>query len=678
MLRRTILYCDELKKVLVANRGEIACRIFRTCREMNIRTVAVCCESETRAKHVLEADEALILGPSPASTSYLRGDRIIDGCRKLQADAVHPGYGFLSENPEFASAVVASGIKFIGPPPQAMVLMGSKSESKRIMEAAGVPVVPGYYGSDQSLVRLWEEVKKIGFPVLIKAVSGGGGKGMKIVTEESDFELMLNSAKREAQNYFKDDRVLLERYITQPRHIECQIFFDTFGNGVFFFERDCSVQRRYQKVVEEAPAPFLSEEMRGHIGAVALRAAKAVGYVGAGTVEFIFDTEKDEFFFMEMNTRLQVEHPVTEEVCRIKGKPLDLVCLQLQVAAGLPLGFTQEDISMCGVCLETRIYAESPANGFLPMSGKLCYIKEPQQGAQNGVKVRLDTGFRSGDNVLVHYDPMIAKLIVWGDDRRTALEGMRIALRSYHILGVETNIDFLQRCLDNHSFIRGGVTTRFIEDNKAMLLTAKRTSNDMVALGAVALLCRFSRSRNAFWPNRHRSQSVSFVLHGALVAVSVASFADGRFDCEVNGAHFSIVVTDVKMSDDMSLRLGVQLDGEHQFYLTSRVTDSQVALDTPMGFFILPLQPLTRDFGNVTARTGGSARVTSPTPGKVTKFFVVSGTEVKRGQPILILEAMKMEQVIKATSDGKVEFYVQEGNIVGGNHLLAEIVPQDA
>lgn len=674
MLGRTKFYYARLKKVLVANRGEIACRVFRTCREMNIKTVAVCCEAELDARHVQEADEAFVLGPPPASSSYLRGDRILEAAVRLQVDAVHPGYGFLSENPEFSAAVARAGIEFIGPPASAMASMGSKSESKRIMEAAGVPVVPGYYGEDQSSERLWEEAKKVGFPVLIKAVSGGGGKGMKIVHNADEFKLMLESAKREAKSFFKDDRVILERYITQPRHIECQIFFDKFGNGVFFFERDCSVQRRYQKVIEEAPAPHITPEIRHRIGMVSLKAAKAVGYVGAGTVEFIFDTDRNEFFFMEMNTRLQVEHPVTEEVCRINGKSLDLVRLQLQTAEGLPLGFSQEDISIHGSCVESRIYAESPENGFLPGSGRLDYIREPAQGLQGDVRVRLDTGFCCGDNVLVHYDPMIAKLVVWGEDRSKALEGMRAALDSYQIVGVQTNVEFLKRCLRNHEFCEGGVTTNFIEKNKTELVEKVPVSKRVLSLGAVSFLNIYGTATSAFRLNHAYVQRVPFIIDGKSINVLVTVSHDGHFVCDVDGFCCRVKVEKKDSTKDNVYKYTAKVDDEHRFDFTLIAAKKAISLSLPEGFFTLGLQPLSEDFGNSATQDAGSARVMSPMPGKVTKLLVGNGTRVKQGQPILMLEAMKMEHFVKATCEGDLVFSVKEGETVGGDHLLANIV----
>ncbi|EAN83068.1 putative mitochondrial methylcrotonoyl-coa carboxylase biotinylated subunitprotein-like protein [Trypanosoma cruzi] len=675
MLRRTRFCHAEFKKILVANRGEIACRVFRTCREMGLLTVAVCCESELNARHVQEADEAFVLGPSPASLSYLRGERIIEAAKRLCADAVHPGYGFLSESPEFAAAVAEAGIEFIGPPAAAMASMGSKSESKRIMEAAGVPVVPGYYGEDQSFECLCEEAKKIGFPVLIKAVSGGGGKGMKIVKSVDEFKLMLESAKRESMNFFKDDRVILERYVTQPRHIECQIFFDKFGNGVFFFERDCSVQRRHQKVIEEAPAPHITPDMRHRIGTVSLRAAKAVGYVGAGTVEFIFDTERNTFFFMEMNTRLQVEHPVTEEICQIKGKPLDLVRLQLETAQGNPLGFTQEDISIYGACVEARIYAESPANGFLPGSGKLKYIREPPQGIHRGTRVRVDSGFRSGDDVLVHYDPMIAKLVVWGENRSKALEGMHTALDKYHIVGVQTNVEFLKRCLKNSSFIEGGVTTNFIEKNRTELLRTKPLRNPVLALGAVSFLNYYGSAASAFRLNHTLFQRVPFLVDGRRVTVQVSVSHDGYFLCDVDGSRCGVKVEHWKPINTGTVEFSVRMDDGCRFDCTSVITGKAIAMVLPEELYILNLHSLSEDFGNASLQEAGSARVVSPMPGKVAKLLVPNGAKVKQGEAILMLEAMKMEHFVRATCEGELEFFVRDGDTVGGEHLLANIIP---
>ncbi|KPI84332.1 methylcrotonoyl-coa carboxylase biotinylated subunitprotein-like protein [Leptomonas seymouri] len=683
MLRRTIFSLRrEIEKLMVANRGEIACRVFRTCREMNIRTVALFCEAEHNAKHVVEADEAVCIGPPPAVNSYLRGDHVIEVAKRLGVDAIHPGYGFLSENAEFAEAVTKSGIEFIGPPASAIAAMGSKSESKRIMEAAGVPVVPGYYGANQDPHFLALEADKIGYPVLIKAVSGGGGKGMKIVERTEDFTLMLESAKREARNFFKDDRVILERYVKRPRHIECQIFCDKEGKGVFFFERDCSVQRRYQKVLEEAPAPHLSAEMRQSIGEVALQAAKAVDYVGAGTVEFIFDTTTGDFYFMEMNTRLQVEHPVTEEVCRIKGRPLDLVKLQIKTAMGKPLTFSQEDITLVGSCIEARVYAESPEKGFLPESGPLTFICEPFQGLRGSTRTRLDTGFRQGDEVLIHYDPMLAKVIAWGRNRQEALKGLQKALEEYRIAGINTNIEFLKRCCETAEFAKGGVTTNFISEHEKELLTAPAVTPDVAAMAATAcLLHRCDNWRGAFRLNCDTTASVHFSIGDEIVEVHLHTEGSNyhKIYYNVGGQTGSFSVSsgpiiakhrDLKsLANDFTFLFA---DGTRHT-ITAVVTERDVTIIGSFGLHKIRLLPLVDGLGDALAVGGASAKMISPMPGKVTKFAVKNGDRVEKGTVIMILEAMKMEHPIKALQDGRVSFFVREGEMVSGDHTLASV-----
>lgn len=673
MLRRTLCSLREIHKLMVANRGEIASRVFRSCRDLNIRTVALFCEAERNAKHVMEADEAVCIGPPPAANSYLHGDRIVEVAKRMSVDAIHPGYGFLSENAVFASMVTEANIEFIGPPSSAIKSMGSKSESKRIMESAGVPVVPGYHGDNQDPEMLYREAKRIGFPVLIKAVSGGGGKGMKIVEKESDFEMLLASAKREAMNFFKDDRVILERYIASSRHIECQIFCDKHGNGVFFFERDCSVQRRYQKVLEEAPAPHLCEATRQQIGSVAIKAAKAVGYVGAGTVEFIFDAEFGDFFFMEMNTRLQVEHPVTEEVCRIRGAPLDLVKLQIFTAMGKPLGFTQNDISLEGSCIEARVYAESPENEFFPESGRLRYIREPRQGVHGGIKTRLDTGFRQGDDVLIHYDPMISKLIVWGPNRSAALKGLRRALDEYKIVGIDTNVEFLKRCCDTKAFAEGGVTTKFIQEHQDILLGPVQPP---VYVWVLAALSRAGKLHESFRLNSSCSVAVPFISDGAIKSVRLASNKDP--DCvnfEVSGIRGTIRLGEVsKTQDGLSTQIVAFASDGTRYSSTILDSDKEVTVIAEGTVYKLQLKPLAEGFGDTNMHGGASAKITSPMPGKVAKFLVRKGDQVEKGQPILILEAMKMEHPIKAFSHGIVSFSVNEGDIVMGDQVMGAVV----
>ncbi|CUG06738.1 3-methylcrotonyl-carboxylase, putative [Bodo saltans] len=665
--RRTI------NKVLVANRGEIACRVFKTCKTLGIRTVAVYCDAESNGKHVQHADEAFRIGAPPAATSYLRGETIVQVAKDHGVDAIHPGYGFLSENAEFAKNVLEAGIEFIGPPSGAIISMGSKSESKIIMTDAGVPVVPGYHGEDQTEAHLTKEAARIGFPLLIKAVSGGGGKGMKIVRNIDEFSTLLQSAQREATNFFKDDRVLLERYIERPRHVEVQVFCDKHGNGVFFFERDCSVQRRYQKVLEEAPAPHFSAELRKSVGDVAVKAAKAVGYVGAGTVEFIFDTETNEFYFMEMNTRLQVEHPVTEEIILIKGRPLDLVRLQIETAEGKPFDFTQEDLAINGCCIEARVFAESPKNNFLPGSGNLTFVEEPAEGRFGDVKVRLDTGFRSGDDVLVHYDPMIAKLIVWGTDRPTALRGLRKALDDYHIVGISTNIEFLKKCCDNEAFAKGGVTTKFIEEHKETLLAEDKLPTNVTALAALNAVLSAPSNEFSFHVNGSSKANVPFRVHGAAESVSVQEVQRGSY--VVSGPTFSHTIKPCA-----ALKPGysaAHIDGALRVEYKPIVLPHQVAILLPTGTYTLQREPLPEGFGDVKYQAGGASRVLSPMPGKVAKFLVANGATVVQGQNVLIVEAMKMEHLVKAPKDGVIVFSFKEGQMAGADQVLATIETSD-
>jgi 3-methylcrotonyl-CoA carboxylase alpha subunit len=471
------------KKILIANRGEIACRVVRTARRMGIATVAVYSEADANARHVRLADEAVPIGPAAARESYLVIDRIIEAARSSGALAIHPGYGFLSENEAFAEACERAGLVFIGPSVAAIRAMGSKSAAKALMEKAGVPLTPGYHGDDQDPAHLKVEADRIGYPVLIKASAGGGGKGMRRVDRADDFDAALVSCKREAKSSFGDDQVLVEKYVLKPRHIEIQVFGDTHGNVVHLFERDCSVQRRHQKVLEEAPAPGMTESRRAAMGEAAVEAAKAVGYVGAGTVEFIANQD-GSFYFMEMNTRLQVEHPVTE---MITG--LDLVEWQLRVADGQPLPLRQDQLTIAGHALEARIYAEDPDKGFLPSTGRLLHLASPQESEH----VRVDTGVDEGDSITPFYDPMIAKLIVWGHDRRAALATMHRALAQYRIVGVANNVAFLDRLVGTRSFADADLDTGLIEREHAVLFPAAAAAPRDVWL--VAAFAQHRRTR---------------------------------------------------------------------------------------------------------------------------------------------------------------------------------------
>jgi len=476
------------KKILIANRGEIACRVIKTARRLGVATVAVYSEADANARHVRLADEAVLIGPAAARESYLVGEHILDVARRTGAEAIHPGYGFLSENEDFAEACEKAGIVFIGPPASAIRAMGSKSAAKSLMGSAGVPLTPGYHGDNQDPAFLAQQADQIGYPVLIKASSGGGGKGMRRVDAAADFEAALASCKREAANAFGDEQVLVEKYVLKPRHIEIQVFGDTHGNCVYLFERDCSLQRRHQKLIEEAPAPGMTLERRAAMGRAAVNAAKAVGYVGAGTVEFIANQD-GSFYFMEMNTRLQVEHPVTE---MITG--LDLVEWQLRVASGQPLPLTQEQLEIDGHAIEARVYAEDPDKGFLPSTGRLVHLVPPPESDS----VRVDTGVEQGDEITPYYDPMIAKLIVWGADRKQALARMRRALAQYRVVGVSNNINFLSRLVALPSFANAELDTGLIEREHGLLFPPQEVVPDEVWLvAALAELLHEQRNANA-------------------------------------------------------------------------------------------------------------------------------------------------------------------------------------
>ncbi len=476
-LRIRIISIMPFSKILVANRGEIACRIIRTAKHMGVRVAAVYSDQDVYAMHTNHADEAYRLGPAPAMESYLRGDIILDVAKQCGAEAVHPGYGFLSENADFADACLAGGITFIGPPSSAIAAMGSKSASKVIMQKAGVPVCPGYHGEDQSLKTLKEKAIMIGFPLLIKAVMGGGGKGMRVLESDKDFESALAACRQEAQSSFGDDRVILEKLVQATRHVEVQIFADSHGNCVHLHERDCSLQRRHQKVLEEAPAPLLSDKQRKKLGGLAVTAAQAVGYVGAGTVEFLVDSTTKNAYFCEMNTRLQVEHPVTELITGI-----DLVEWQLRIAAGEYLPVTQDEVTATGHAIEARIYAENPSNNFLPAAGKLNRLRLP-----SGQRVRVDSGVKEGDEVSVFYDPMIAKVIASGPDRHQAIKRLSGALRNFVVAGVPTNIDFCLACLSHPTFAEGGITTSFLSDHGNGIINASSSTGPEVQPGSVSM-----------------------------------------------------------------------------------------------------------------------------------------------------------------------------------------------
>ena len=644
-------------KILIANRGEIACRVARTARRMGVQTVAVYSDADAGALHVAVCDEAYRLGPPPPRESYLDGEAIVAIARKSGAQAIHPGYGFLSENEGFAAACAREGVLFIGPPPAAIAAMGSKSAAKGIMGKAGVPLVPGYHGDDQDPELLAREAAKIGYPILIKAVAGGGGKGMKIVERKAEFAATLASARREAKSGFGDDRVLIEKYLAAPRHIEIQVFADTHGNAVYLFERDCSVQRRHQKVLEEAPAPRMKPEHRRTMGAAAVACAKAIGYVGAGTVEFIAADSFDRdgaFYFMEMNTRLQVEHPVTEMVT---GE--DLVEWQLRVASGEPLPKRQDELALSGHAIEARIYAEDPERGFLPSIGTIKHLRAPATSAA----VRVDTGVRTGDEISAYYDPMIAKLIVHGADRTAALARMREALAEYEIVGVATNVAFLRRVVAHDAFATGNVDTGLIGRNHAALFPPRPPASREALLAAAlaevqALAAERSCAARAsgdprspwhavdpWWPNSD-AHAISLMLADGDTRHTIALRRDGdAWRVAVGDAEIPARVAErdgrlVIVTPDSESLATVVRDGDlrHVFTRDGRAT-------------LTLIDPLAHA-GVEEAHDG---HLTAPMSGLVVAVMVKAGEKVAKGAPLMILEAMKMEHTIAAPAAGTVK-----------------------
>jgi 3-methylcrotonyl-CoA carboxylase alpha subunit len=650
-------------KILIANRGEIACRVMRTCRRLAIRTVAVHSSIDAHALHVEQADEAhLIGGPRPAE-SYLRGDAIIEVARASGAQAIHPGYGFLSENEDFARAVEAAGLVFIGPTPDAIEKMGLKDRAKAIMEKAGVPVVPGYHGDNQDANFLREQAKKVGFPLLVKAIAGGGGKGMRLVTKDSEFDRQLAAARREAKSAFGEDAVLLERFVQGPHHIEFQVFGDTHGNYVHLFERECSIQRRHQKVLEETPSPFLDDAMRARMGEAAVAAARAIAYRGAGTVEFIAGADR-KFFFMEMNTRLQVEHPVTEMVT---GE--DLVEWQLRVAAGQALPLTQNEITSGGHAIEVRLCAENPANDFLPEAGRIGILRAPVEIDE---VVRLDTGVREGDEVSVFYDPMIAKLIVWGDDRDEAARRMQSALGETVILGVGTNLAFLERVLKHPAFIAGDTDTAFIERHRAELLPEGAAVPVEALVAAAAHVFQDEQRALSSAPPSPWNDTRGWRLNQASLRRMELASTDGqvsRLEAEFLPGHAIIDVGGTKrrvaLGPSEGDRMQIALDSETYFANVARL-GGRLSITTPQGRHELEL---VDPFHYEPADSLPDARLTALMPGRVVKVLAAAGERVKKGQALMILEAMKMEHTITSPREGVIERVAFAEN---------ELVPADA
>jgi 3-methylcrotonyl-CoA carboxylase alpha subunit len=666
-------------KILIANRGEIACRVAATARRLAVKTVAVYSDADAGAKHVAACDEAIHIGGSAPKDSYLRWEKIIAAAQATGAQAIHPGYGFLSENEEFAQACAKAGLVFIGPPASAIKAMGLKAESKQLMEKAGVPLVPGYHGANQDPALLQAEADRIGYPVLIKASAGGGGKGMRAVDMAEDFAAALASCKREAINSFGDDAVLIEKYVQRPRHIEIQVFGDMLGNYVYLFERDCSVQRRHQKVLEEAPAPGMTPEMRAQMGLAAVAAARAVNYVGAGTVEFIVEQKPDgsmTFFFMEMNTRLQVEHPVTEA---ITGQ--DLVEWQLRVASGEPLPLQQDELRIHGHAIEARICAENPDNNFLPATGTLHVYGLPTcttfERADNAVRV--DSGVREGDTISPYYDSMVAKLIVHGATREQALARMDTALAQTHIVGLATNVQFLRHVTTSPSFAKAQLDTALIPREAAVLFKQEKVGLQMATAAMVADMLVSEQTLAAKtnvngwidpWAQRdgwrsHGASNRQFMLefHGEPHTALFTRLHDGGLQLSIDGNTAALRYTpvaggaiDVRYGD---LRSTVHLykKGEVAHVFSAQGATQIVAIDA------------LAHAGEVHAEVG---RLTAPMPGKVVSFSVKAGEAVKKGQPLAVMEAMKMEHTIAAPADGRVAelLYAPGDQVADGAELL--------
>jgi 3-methylcrotonyl-CoA carboxylase alpha subunit len=677
-------------KVLIANRGEIACRVAATARRLGVKTVAVYSDADASAKHVAACDEAVFVGGSAPQDSYLRWERIIDAALTTGAQAVHPGYGFLSENADFAKACAVAGLVFIGPPASAIQAMGLKAEAKQLMEKAGVPLVPGYHGAAQGTALLQREADAIGYPVLIKASAGGGGKGMRVVDKSEDFQAALASCQREAINSFGSDAVLIEKYVQRPRHIEIQVFGDTFGNYVYLFERDCSVQRRHQKVLEEAPAPGLSAEMRQQMGQAAVAAARAVNYVGAGTVEFIVEQREDpsvgatsgmNFFFMEMNTRLQVEHPVTEA---ITGQ--DLVAWQLRVASGEPLPLRQDQLTITGHAIEARICAENPDNNFLPATGRLeVYVKPehvsflpplPQgegrgEGLHPAPAVRFDDGVRQGDTISPYYDSMVAKLIVHGDTREQALARLDTALAQTHLVGLTTNVQFLRHVVQCDSFAHAQLDTGLIPREAAVLFHQERVGLVLAAAADVAQTLINERTTETPDPF---SKTDGWRSHGVTKRCFLFEFGGQQVSAELRYLHDGALLFKVGETAGLlsftATPQGIDLQFVDHRALVNVYRKGEVAhIHTAQGATQIVAIDLLLHAGEAPAEGG---RLTAPMPGKVVSFAVQAGDTVHKGQALAVMDAMKMEHTIAAPMDGVVAelLYAPGDQVVEGAELL--------
>jgi 3-methylcrotonyl-CoA carboxylase alpha subunit len=692
-------------KILIANRGEIACRVAATCARMAVKTVAVYSTADAQAKHVDACDEAVFIGLQGSDSggnapqdSYLRWQAILDAAKATGAQAVHPGYGFLSENEEFAQACADAGLVFIGPPPSAIKAMGLKAESKQLMEKAGVPLVPGYHGANQDAALLKKEADRIGYPVLIKASAGGGGKGMRAVDKSEDFDAALQSCKREAINSFGDDAVLIEKYVQRPRHIEIQVFGDAHGNYVYLFERDCSVQRRHQKVLEEAPAPGMTQAMREQMGAAAVAAAKSVNYQGAGTVEFIVEqldgrpnagppqggsapmggsaahavaSVGARFFFMEMNTRLQVEHPVTEAITG-----LDLVEWQLRVASGEKLPLQQSDLRITGHAIEARICAENPDNNFLPATGTLQVYAKPAHTAFARSDVRVDDGVRQGDAISPYYDSMVAKLIVHGATRQEALAKLDKALAQTHIVGLQTNVQFLRHVVQSPSFVQANLDTSLIPREEKLLFKQEKVGLTQAIAAQVAHILIAERATQSISPFSQRDGWRAFgthtrrfylEFHDQPVQAELTYLHDGALHLRAGDA--SGVLGFVQhASGAVSIDFAGQHFDAHCYPVSIKKGQETHVFTAQAATKIIAIDPFLQ-LADSTAATG---RLTAPMPGKVVSFAVKSGDAVKAGQTLAVMEAMKMEHTIAAPKDGTVAelLYAPGDQVAEGAELL--------
>lgn len=660
----------EITKILIANRGEIALRVIKTCQKMGISTVAVFSDADREALYVQEADEAVALGESSSTESYLNQDKVIQAAKRTHADAIHPGYGFFAENADFAQKCAEHNITFIGPKPHSIAQMGSKIESRQLMENHQVPIIPGFNELEQTPQAFLEAAQKIEFPVLIKASAGGGGRGMRIVSNGEELTAAFESAQREAKNAFGDETLYLEKYLSPVRHIEFQILGDQSGQVVHCFERECSIQRRHQKIIEETPSPVLTDELRQKMGHAAVQAGKAINYEGAGTVEFVLDANLQFFYFLEVNTRLQVEHPITEEVTG-----LDLVEWQIRVARGEALDFTQDELSQNGHAIECRIYAEDPNQNFAPATGQLLYWKPADLPG-----IRYDSGVETGSDISIFYDPMIAKVIAYGEDRQTAIARMDQALKKTISLGLVTNQTFLSQVLNHTSFKSGNfLTTTFIEDNFSQPIELSEECQIELALVAISWQQQREVKQRSLLPGipsdwrniPYQQQFQSVEIAGKVFEIKYGVTNNSTLQCTIDLQHFEVEVLNAQSSN-----LVLSIDGLRKSYTI--VNEADILYVHSRGFGAQSVKFIPRFPEPQTSEAEGGYQ--APMPAKILKVLVDSGQQVEKGESLLIIESMKMETTISAFSDGKVtEVFVQEGDLVeSGTTLLALEELQDS